>query len=334
MWLAFEKAQGQHIDEVREQEIEATEELLTLDEELRRADPAESLDSDDVIAMEQPRRSLVRARAHRRDARRPRRGDRRRRRPRGLSGGPGRDPRVSRTPSGAPRATRSRRPSSSPSAAGEAELPGLARLDNPPRLCFRRLSALDAAHFAPTTTLRDRRPVVVVCSNLSGNCLGRALLLAELVPDDIEARVVGVQLKPEIWKPASGFRRPASGRFIEHAAAIPRGDRLAAKRARGRTSRRRASPLHEPRLTLRAGVPANDLLLDIDDWEVGLYSRQDALAAAEGLLLDRSASNSFWSIRFMDRKIDRCPRRLVPNAWLRRRYGGEILPHVRDYQSP
>jgi hypothetical protein len=54
VWLAFEKAQGQHIDEVREQEIEATEELLTLDEELRRADPAESLDSDDVIAMEQP----------------------------------------------------------------------------------------------------------------------------------------------------------------------------------------------------------------------------------------------------------------------------------------
>jgi hypothetical protein len=54
VWLAFEKAHGQHIDEVREQEIEATEELLTLDEELRRADPAESLDSDDVIAMEQP----------------------------------------------------------------------------------------------------------------------------------------------------------------------------------------------------------------------------------------------------------------------------------------
>lgn len=54
IWLAFEKAQGQHIDEVREEEIQATEELLTLDEELRRADPAESLDSDDVIAMEQP----------------------------------------------------------------------------------------------------------------------------------------------------------------------------------------------------------------------------------------------------------------------------------------
>jgi len=54
VWLSFEKAHGQHIDEVREEEIQATEELLALDEELRRADPAESLDSDDVIAMEQP----------------------------------------------------------------------------------------------------------------------------------------------------------------------------------------------------------------------------------------------------------------------------------------
>ena len=54
VWLAFDRAHGQHIDEVTEDELVATDELLTLDEELRRADPAESLDSDDVIAMEQP----------------------------------------------------------------------------------------------------------------------------------------------------------------------------------------------------------------------------------------------------------------------------------------
>jgi hypothetical protein len=54
VWLAFEQAHGDHIDEISEQELTATDELLTLDEELRRADPAEALDSDDVIAMEQP----------------------------------------------------------------------------------------------------------------------------------------------------------------------------------------------------------------------------------------------------------------------------------------
>lgn len=54
IWLAFEQIHGEDIDEVKLEEITATEELLTLDEDLRRADPAEALDSDDVIAMEQP----------------------------------------------------------------------------------------------------------------------------------------------------------------------------------------------------------------------------------------------------------------------------------------
>jgi hypothetical protein len=54
IWLAFERAHGGHINEVSEAELSATEQLLTLDEELRQNDASESLDSDDVIAMEQP----------------------------------------------------------------------------------------------------------------------------------------------------------------------------------------------------------------------------------------------------------------------------------------
>jgi hypothetical protein len=54
VWLAFEQVHGEHIDQVTNDELTATDELLTLDEELRRSDPAEALDSDDVIAMEQP----------------------------------------------------------------------------------------------------------------------------------------------------------------------------------------------------------------------------------------------------------------------------------------
>ncbi len=54
VWLAFEQVHGDHINEVTEEELGATDELLSLDEDLRRSDPAEALDSDDVIAMEQP----------------------------------------------------------------------------------------------------------------------------------------------------------------------------------------------------------------------------------------------------------------------------------------
>lgn len=54
IWLAFERAHEGHINEVTEAELSATEQLLALDEELRQNDASESLDSDDVIAMEQP----------------------------------------------------------------------------------------------------------------------------------------------------------------------------------------------------------------------------------------------------------------------------------------
>ena len=42
------------LTEVLEEELVGAEQSLALDEELRRVDPAEAVDSDDVVAMEQP----------------------------------------------------------------------------------------------------------------------------------------------------------------------------------------------------------------------------------------------------------------------------------------
>ena len=54
VWLAFEQAHGEHVDEVSLDAVQATEELIELDEQLRRKDPTDAIDTDDVIAMEQP----------------------------------------------------------------------------------------------------------------------------------------------------------------------------------------------------------------------------------------------------------------------------------------
>jgi len=54
VWLAFERNFEGRLAEVREEELGAAEQSLVLDEELRRVDPAEAVDSDDVVAMEQP----------------------------------------------------------------------------------------------------------------------------------------------------------------------------------------------------------------------------------------------------------------------------------------
>lgn len=54
VYLAFERAFGDDLDTVDETALAAALESLTLDEEIRMADPAEVVESDDVIAMEQP----------------------------------------------------------------------------------------------------------------------------------------------------------------------------------------------------------------------------------------------------------------------------------------
>lgn len=54
VWMSFERNFERRLDEVGEEEMDAAEQSLALDEELRRVDPAEAVDSDDVVAMEQP----------------------------------------------------------------------------------------------------------------------------------------------------------------------------------------------------------------------------------------------------------------------------------------
>ncbi|WP_437776637.1 hypothetical protein WMF18_31035 [Sorangium sp. So ce315] len=54
IWLAFDELFGQDLEEVTETALTGVEESLILDEQIRLHDPAEAVDSDDVIAMEQP----------------------------------------------------------------------------------------------------------------------------------------------------------------------------------------------------------------------------------------------------------------------------------------
>jgi len=54
VWLAFDNVFGDELEEITQVALTGVEESLKLDEQLRMADPAEAVDSDDVIAMEQP----------------------------------------------------------------------------------------------------------------------------------------------------------------------------------------------------------------------------------------------------------------------------------------
>ena len=54
IWLAFDETFGKDLQEVTDTALTSVEEALALDEQIRLSDPAEAVDSDDVVAMEQP----------------------------------------------------------------------------------------------------------------------------------------------------------------------------------------------------------------------------------------------------------------------------------------
>jgi hypothetical protein len=54
IWLAFDRVFRGDLAEVSETALRSVEEALQLDEQIRLSDPAEAVDSDDVVAMEQP----------------------------------------------------------------------------------------------------------------------------------------------------------------------------------------------------------------------------------------------------------------------------------------
>ncbi len=54
IWLAFDRVFRADVAEVTETALLGVEEALRLDEQIRLSDPAEAVDSDDVVAMEQP----------------------------------------------------------------------------------------------------------------------------------------------------------------------------------------------------------------------------------------------------------------------------------------
>jgi hypothetical protein len=54
IWMAFDATFGKALVEISETALTGVEESLKLDEQIRLSDPAEAVDSDDVVAMEQP----------------------------------------------------------------------------------------------------------------------------------------------------------------------------------------------------------------------------------------------------------------------------------------
>lgn len=170
--------------------------------------------------------------------------------------------------------------------------------------------------------------ITVLSPDLSTNCLGRALVLAEILAQDHQVAVLGSRFGSGLWPPAEGHpikivERPG-GLWPRYAVGIGSlitelsGELLVAVKPRF------------PSLALallarrRSGAP---VVLDLDDDETAL---RPVPAHPLRLAQDLATPDGGVSRRIMERAIPYADAYTAASTTLARRHGGELIWHAKD----
>ncbi len=190
-------------------------------------------------------------------------------------------------------------------------------------------------------TLADKRrlKVSIVAWDLAHNPLGRAYLIADVLRNDYDVEIVGStfpRFGRDIWKPlrdcsrvtvksAPGDCFPTYFRTMQALAESIEGDVLFVSKPR----------LPSLELAILAKIRRNrPIILDIDDYELSFFENQKPLSLDElkthRTVLDADVPYGESWTRYCESLIPHVEQITVSNEELRKRYGGKILPHIRD----
>ena len=175
--------------------------------------------------------------------------------------------------------------------------------------------------------------VSILAFDLSDNATGRADLLARLLAPRYAVEVVGPRYGDDVWRPARGgavrYRALPGVRWPRLAATLPAlarladGDVLLASKPR---------PTSFGVALLARRQRRRPLILDIDDWELGFFYRARFWGRV-GRLLNVSNPNGLAWTWLTERLVSRADALTVASRFLAERFGGVLLPHVRDTEA-
>lgn len=178
-----------------------------------------------------------------------------------------------------------------------------------------------------------RPRISVLGFDLSDNATGRVELLARLLLPRYDVTVVGPRFGPEIWTPAQGgpvtyravpgARYPALGARVGTLVRLVDGDLILASKPR---------PTSYGVGLLARAQRRRPLLLDIDDWELGFFHRSGFWGRV-GRALNLANPNSLTWTWLMERLVGLADAITVGSRFLERRFGGVLVPHVRDTET-
>lgn len=172
--------------------------------------------------------------------------------------------------------------------------------------------------------------ITILTFDVSDNATGRADLLARLLAPRYPVTVVGPQFGTRVWSPVTGGAidyvavpaRRYPGFLADVRTLLDRidGDVIYASKPR---------PTSYGVALLARRQRRRPLLLDIDDWELGFYYRSGVWGRV-GRALNLANPNGLAWTWLCERLIPAADAVTVASRFLERRFGGTLLPHVRD----
>ena len=190
-----------------------------------------------------------------------------------------------------------------------------------------------------TSADKKRLKVSVIAWDLTHNPLGRAYLIADVLRNDYDVEIIGStfpRFGSDIWKPlrdcsrvpiksAPGDCFPTYFRTMQALAENIEGDVLFVSKPR----------LPSLELAILAKIRRNrPIILDIDDYELSFFKNGMPLSLdqlkAHRTVLDADVPYGEAWTRYCESLIPHVEHVTVSNKELRKKYGGTILPHIRD----
>jgi glycosyltransferase involved in cell wall biosynthesis len=172
--------------------------------------------------------------------------------------------------------------------------------------------------------------VSVLCFDVSDNAVGRAWLLARLLEPIGSVEIVGPRFGASVWEPLAeervAIRSVPGGRLPRFAAQLPALGRLADGDLLYASKPRLGSAGLGYLARVTRGRP---LLLDIDDWETGFFMR-GGFWGTVGRALNLSNPRGLAWTWLMEHLRGLADGITVASRFLEQRFGGVLIPHVRD----
>ena len=173
--------------------------------------------------------------------------------------------------------------------------------------------------------------VFIISHDLSHNCLGRAVLLAHLLGVRHEVEIVGPCFGPDIWFPC---RRAFKYRKVDGEIFLPQYTHLFARlidKLKGDVVLAvKPRPTSFGVALLHRELTGRPIWLDVDDDEMAFYDEEDWRSWDRKILLRRPNSPLYTML--LQSQIPGADAITTASQTLRSRYGGALLPHVKDHE--